>query len=174
MTEVFMSVQELENNTFPYNLILTYKKYNMKKPISLSLFLVILVVGNAKSQVIFNYDDAGNQIYRGTASGTGRMASSTESTSTPTLADQVANKIQAAPVPVKTSLNVIWEKDIKDYIVKIDLLAYNSFQIMETVDVKSKMGNSYTFDMNKYSYGVYYLKFYLSDGSVYTRTITKN
>lgn len=143
----------------------------MKKTILPSLFLVFLFTGNAKSQVIFTYDDAGNQIYRGT--GTGRMANTTES-STITLADQIANKIQAAPVPVKTVLNVIWEQDIKDYIVKIELLAYNSFQIMETVDVKSKMVNSYVFDMSKYPYGVYYLKFYLSDGNIYTRTITKN
>lgn len=146
----------------------------MKKTILSSLFLVFLLNGNAKAQVIFTYDDSGNQIYRGTASGTGRMASSTESTSIPTLADQIANKIQTVPVPVKTVLNVIWEQDIKDYIVKIDLLAYNSFQIMETVDVKSKMGNSYVFNMNNYPYGVYYLRFYLSDGSIYNRTITKN
>ncbi len=142
------------------------------KQLYISLF--ILVGMTSKAQVIFIYDDSGNQIYRGTASGTGRMASSTESTSIPTLADQIANKIQTAPVPVKTVLNVIWEQNIKDYILKIDLLAYNSFQIMETVDVKSKMGNSYVFDMSKYPYGVYYLKFYLSDGNIYTRTITKN
>ena len=140
----------------------------------LYISLFILVGMTSKAQVIFTYDDSGNQIYRGTASGTGRMASSTESTSIPTLADQIANKIQTAPVPVKTVLNVIWEQNIKDYILKIDLLAYNSFQIMETVDVKSKMGNSYVFDMSKYQYGVYYLKFYLSDGNIYTRTITKN
>ena len=142
------------------------------KQLYISLF--ILVGMTSKAQVIFTYDDSGNQIYRGTASGTGRMASSTESTSIPTLADQIANKIQTAPVPVKTVLNVIWEQNIKDYILKIDLLAYNSFQIMETVDDKSKMGNSYVFDMSKYPYGVYYLKFYLSDGNIYTRTITKN
>lgn len=146
----------------------------MKKLYSLFGILVIFSSNQSKAQVIFNYDDAGNQIYRGTASGTGRMASSTENTSTPTLVDQVANKIQTAPIPVKTVLNVIWEQDIKDYIVKIDLLAYNSFQIMETVDVKSKMGNSYVFNMNNYPYGVYYLRFYLSDGSIYNRTITKN
>lgn len=146
----------------------------MKKTILFSFFLVFLFTGYFRSQVIFNYDDSGNQIYRGTSSSTGRMANSTESPSTPTLADQIANKIQTAPVPVKTVLNVIWEQNIKDYILKIDLLAYNSFQIMETVDVKSKMGNSYVFDMSKYPYGVYYLKFYLSDGNIYTRTITKN
>lgn len=163
----------MKKNTLNY-LITIHNQHNMKKTILPSLFLVFLFAGSAKSQVIFNYDDAGNQIYRGTASGTGRMASSTENTSTPTLVDQVANKIQTAPVPVKTVLNVIWEQDIKDYIVKIDLLAYNSFQIMETVDVKSKMGNSYVFNMNNYPYGVYYLRFYLSDGSIYNRTITKN
>jgi len=143
----------------------------MKKLYSLFGILVIFSSNQSKAQVIFNYDDAGNQIYRGTASGTNRMANTDI---TPKLVDQVANKIQAAPVPVKTSLNVIWEKDIRDYIVKIDLLAYNSFQIMETIDIKSQMGNSYVFNMTNYPYGVYYLRFYLSDGSVYNRTITKN
>ena len=144
---------------------------SMKKNYTLLVFPILLGSTSLKSQVIFNYDDAGNQIYRGIEAT--KIARITES-SIPHLSNQIANKIQVAPVPVKTVLNVMWEQDITDYIVKIDLLAYNSFQIMEIVDLKSKMVNSYTFDMSKYPYGVYFLKFYLSDGRVYTRTITKN
>ena len=136
------------------------------KQLYISMFILIGI--NSSAQVIFNYDDAGNQIYRGTTTGTNRMASTSV-----TLADQIGNKIQAVPVPVKTVLNVICEQDIKDYILKIEVLAYNSFQIMESVDVKSKIMTSYIFDMTNYAYGVYYLKFYLSDGSIYTKTITK-
>lgn len=137
----------------------------------MSLFIIIGITSNA--QVIFNYDDSGNQIYRGTTTGTGRMASTAEKTNL-TLADQLGNKIQAAPVPVKTILKVIWEQEIKDYIVKIELLGYNSFQIMESVDIKKRLGNSYDFNMSDYPYGVYYLRFYLSDGSIFNRTVTKN
>lgn len=142
------------------------------KQIYISLFILIGIT--SKAQVVFTYDDSGNQIYRGTTSGTGRMASSTEITSPSTLADQIANKIQTAPVPVKTVLNVIWEQDIKDYIVKIDLLAYNSFQIIETIDIKTKKDNSYKFNMSGQPYGVYYLRFHLSDGSIYNKAVTKN
>lgn len=125
--------------------------------------------------VVFRYDQAGNQIYRGescinccTNCRPGQEESSV------TLADQVANKIQAAPVPVKTDLNVIWDVSIKDFIVSIDLLPYNSFNITESVNLTSLNTNSYTFRMSHLPYGVYYLKFNLSDGSVYSRSVIKN
>ena len=123
--------------------------------------------------VIFSYDNAGNQVFRGPNGIVCANCKNGEST-TISLADQIANKIQAAPVPVKTDLTVIWDLSIRDYIAKIELLPYNAFNIMETVNVSSLTDNSYVFRMSRYSYGVYYLKFYLTDGSIYTRTITKN
>ena len=125
------------------------------------------------SLVIFRYDDAGNQIFRGPdgiVCNTCRPGEETQST----LADQVANKITAAPVPVKNDLPVIWDLSIRDFIVSIDLLPYNAFNITESVSIKSLNTNSYLFRMSHLPYGVYYLKFNLSDGSVYTRTVTKN
>lgn len=127
-----------------------------------------------KTIVIFSYDNAGNQVFRGPIGIDCTSCKGTESESTPSLAYQIENKIQAAPVPVKTDLTVIWDLSIKDYITKIELLPYNAFNIMETVNVSSLTDNSYVFRMGNYSYGVYYLKFYLTDGSIYTRTITKN
>lgn len=138
------------------------------KKIYISLLLIIGITSEA--QVIFDYDEAGNQIYRGPTPPSGRMASNINSN----LAEQIGNKIHVAPIPVKTALNIIMEKGVTDHIIKIELLPYNSFQIIESVDfLQSKKKNSYIFDMEKYPYGVYYLKFYLSDGSVYTKTITK-
>lgn len=144
----------------------------MKKLYFLFGILAIFSSNQTKAQVTFSYDDAGNQVLRTSASGN-RTSSSAEAPNT-TLADQVGNKIQTAPVPVKTVLNVLWEQDIKDFIVKIEITAYNSFQIMDSVEIKNKSGNSYTFNMSNYPYGVYYVRFYLNDGSVYNRTITKN
>lgn len=126
------------------------------------------------SIVIFSYDNAGNQIYRGPDGLICANCQNSNTTITSSLADQMANKIQAAPVPVKTDLTVIWDNSVKDYITKIDLLPYNAFTIVETVNVRSLADNSYVFKMSNYSYGVYYLKFYLKDGSIYTRTVTKN
>ncbi|WP_294300138.1 hypothetical protein [uncultured Chryseobacterium sp.] len=68
----------------------------------------------------------------------------------------------------------MWDHEVKDYITKIELLPYNSFKILSFVDVGTLNNTSYVFRMESYPYGVYYLKFYLSDGSIYTRTVTKN
>lgn len=125
------------------------------------------------SLVIFGYDEAGNQIFRGPTGIVCNTCRPSE-TSQHSLADQVANSINAAPVPVKEDLTVIWKEEIKDYIVSIDLLPYNAFRILKSVSIKSLDTNSYVFEMGHLPYGVYYLKFNLSDGSVYTRTVTKN
>ena len=124
--------------------------------------------------VVFSYDDAGNQVYRGLACANCCSTCRPSEQTPPSLADQVANRIQAAPVPVKTDLTVVWDVSIKDLILSIDLLPYNAFNITESVNIRSLSTNSYIFKMNHLPYGVYYLKFNLSDGSVYTRSVTKN
>lgn len=124
--------------------------------------------------VVFSYDDAGNQVYRGLSCVNCCSTCRPSEQTPPSLADQVANKIQAAPVPVKTDLTVVWDVSIKDFILSIDLLPYNAFNITESVNIRSLSTNSYIFKMNHLPYGVYYLKFNLSDGSVYTRSVTKN
>jgi len=123
--------------------------------------------------VIFGYDEAGNQVFRGSDTNSCNTCRPSEQTST-SLADEVANKIQAAPVPVRDNLTVLWDLSIQDYIVSVDLLPYNAFTIYETVIIKTLSSNSYVFRMTHLPYGVYYLRFNLSDGSVYTRTVTKN
>ena len=136
--------------------------------------VVIVQPPTDQSLVIFQYDDAGNQIYRGLGCFICCSTCRPGQENASSLADQVANKIQAAPVPVKTDLTVIWDVSIQNFIVSIDLLPYNAFNITESVNIKSLNTNSYIFRMSHLPYGVYYLKFNLSDGSVYTRTVTKN
>ncbi|MDR2205688.1 MAG: hypothetical protein LBE36_05980 [Flavobacteriaceae bacterium] len=124
-------------------------------------------------RVFFEYDEAGNQIYRGLCT-TCKDSDSNNDVGNATLAEQIENKIQVAPVPVQTDLTVIWDLSIKNYITKIEMLPYNGFSILKSVNINSNSDNSYVFPMGSYPYGVYYLKFYLTDGSVYTRTIIKN
>ncbi|WP_312769848.1 hypothetical protein [Epilithonimonas sp.] len=139
-----------------------------------SIFLYSQKLQSDPTIVIFSYDEAGNQIFRGP---TGPVCTSCRieeaQVSNSSLFDQIAYHIQAAPVPVKTDLTVIWDNTVKDYISKIELVPYNAFRIMETVNVRSLADNSYIFSMGSYPYGVYYLKFYLTDGNIYTRTVTK-
>ncbi|WHF51959.1 hypothetical protein QGN23_01480 [Chryseobacterium gotjawalense] len=160
------------------------KEIFMKKTLSLS-FLLLLFSSCVYSQfakilsqgdpsiVLFGYDESGNQIFRGPSGNVCNTCRPGEEINT-TLANQVANKIQAVPVPVKTDLTVLWDLSIRDFIVSIDLLPYNAFNITESINIRSLATNSYIFRMSHLPYGVYYLKFNLSDGSVYTRTVTKN
>lgn len=125
------------------------------------------------SVVIFAYDDSGNQIFRGPDGIV--CVSCRPSEQTPSsVSEIVANNIKAGPVPVKDNLTVIWDLSIQDYIVSIELLPYNAFTIYEAVNIRSLPSNSYVFKMGHLPYGVYYLRFNLSDGGVYNRTVTKN
>lgn len=152
----------------------------MKKSISTAALFLFFGSSLYAQSVIFEYDEAGNQIFRGICDGCKNSNSELFSKKQPqgsqpqTIAEKVAKSIRAAPVPVKTDLTVLWDAEVKDYITKIELLPYNSFKILNFVDVRTLNNNSYIFRMESYPYGVYYLKFYLSEGSVYTRTVTKN
>ncbi len=153
---------------------------NMRKSISTAVFFLLFGSSIYAQSVIFDYDEAGNQIFRGICDGCKNSNSDLFSKTQPktsqsnTIAEKVAKSIRAAPVPVKTDLTVLWDAEVKDYITKIELLPYNSFKILSFVDVRTLNNTSYIFRMESYPYGVYYLKFYLSDGSIYTRTVTKN
>lgn len=152
----------------------------MRKSISTAVFFLFFGSSIYAQSVIFEYDEAGNQIFRGKCDGCKNSNSDLFSKAQPqvsqpkTIVEKVANSVRAAPVPVKTDLTVLWDAEVKDYITKIELLPYNSFKVISFVDVRTLNNTSYIFRMEGYPYGVYYLKFYLSDGSVYTRTVTKN
>lgn len=152
----------------------------MKKSISTAVLFLFFGSSLYAQSVIFEYDEAGNQIFRGICNGcrnsnSNLFSKTQQQVSQPkTIAEKVANSVRAAPIPVKTDLTVLWDAEVKDYITRIELLPYNSFKILSFVDVKTLRNTSCIFRMESYPYGVYYLKFYLSDGSIYTRTVTKN
>jgi hypothetical protein len=126
--------------------------------------------------VIFEYDEAGNQIYRGlcTYCVDNDINNDPANQTVLTLAEQIESKIQTVPVPVQTNLTVMWDLSIKGYIAKIEMLPYNGFNILQNVSINSNSDNFYVFPMSSYPLGVYYLRFYLTDGSVYTRAVIKN
>lgn len=155
------------------------------KKIYFSFLLIISYGGlSAQTTINFSYDESGNQILRNncvicslaptwTTDSTLQPIEESVSSEQATLADFVSNQIQTFPVPVKTTLDITWAREVKRYITKIDLIPYNGFNIISSINVSSLNENSYTINMSAFSYGVYYLKFYLLDGSIYTRTITK-
>ncbi|KFF09732.1 hypothetical protein IW15_22565 [Chryseobacterium soli] len=148
----------------------------MMKSIFMIAFLISLGSNLSAQTVIFEYDEAGNQVLRGlcdACKSSSKISTLAESKSQ-TISEGVANSIQVAPVPVKTILTILWDVKIKDYIKRIELVPYNDVRILNVFDVKNTSNTSCVFNMESYPYGVYYLKFYLSDGTIYTKTITKN
>lgn len=147
----------------------------MKKTIITGVFLILGSYFSAQT-VIFEYDEAGNQVLRGLCVGckSSNEASILAEPQSQTISEEVANSIKVAPVPVKTNLTILWDIKVKDYIKRIELVTYNDVRVLSFFDVKNTSNNSCIFNMESYPYGVYYLKFYLSDGTIYTRTITKN
>lgn len=147
----------------------------MMKTKLILLFVIFLYTESYKAQtitkVLFEYDEAGNQIFRGPDS-SGKITKQKETNEIKF--KLIADKIKVASVPVITDLNIFWEKELSGYILSIDLLPYNAFKILEHIEVKNNSTNSCQFYMGNRPYGVYYLKFNLSDGAVYTVKVTKN
>ncbi len=144
-------------------------------------FLATLILSSIfhAQTIYFEYDSAGNQILRTDCLGCNTATANTDSifktlAEPLTDAEQYGKEIKAAPVPVKDVLNILWNQDFHSKIVKFELLPYNEFKIYETVETNQLKGNSYVLNMSRYSYGVYYLRFYFSDGSIYTRSIIKH
>ncbi|CAD7802819.1 hypothetical protein CHRY9390_00983 [Chryseobacterium aquaeductus] len=148
----------------------------MKKTLSTSLFFLLLGNTLSAQTAIFEYDEAGNQVLRGLCSGckSGSKTSIPVEPKAQTILEEVSKSIRVAPVPVKTNLTVLWDIKVKDYIKRIELVPYNDVRILSFFEVKNTSNTSCIFNMESYSYGVYYLRFYLSDGSIFTKTITKN
>ncbi|WP_439480566.1 hypothetical protein [Chryseobacterium aquaticum] len=148
----------------------------MKKKISTSVVFLLLGSTLSAQTAIFEYDEAGNQVLRGLCSGckSSNTSSFLVESKAQTILEKVTNSIRLAPVPVKTNLTVLWDIKVKDYIKRIELAPYNDVRILSFFEVKNMSSTSCIFNMESYSYGVYYLRFYLSDGSIFTKTITKN
>lgn len=153
---------------------------NKKTHLAFTIAITAILHTISAQTVIFDYDEAGNQIYRGLQQNKSNNTQKSDTQKSEffkkiAMADNIGKSIKTVPVPVKTDLTVIWNADVKDCIIRIELLPYNSFKILSYLDLnKSSSLTSYVFPMTQYPYGVYYLKFYLNDGSIYTRTVTKN
>lgn len=132
--------------------------------------------GNPQLQaIVFKYDDAGNQIYRGYAI-SGKSAPEEE----PQVAaqnlmdeDQFWLGIQIYPVPVKDVLSIVWNEENNDLIQNVTLYQHNTVAFLFEQKNYPNLNRQIQINMNSYYTGVYVLNFQLKDGRVMSRNIIK-
>lgn len=125
--------------------------------------------------IIFKYDEAGNQIYRGSdiiAQG-GKPAP--EETIVKNLLEEDAFwlGIQIYPVPVKDVLTISWNEENNDLIESISLYQHTTMGFLFQQKNYANLNRQVQIGMSSYYMGVYVLSFQLKDGRVMTRNIIK-
>lgn len=149
----------------------------MKKHL-LSLSLLCGFLYGVKGQALslyFQYDTAGNQIYRGLNQN--YISNSIENIDTPIIlsdeSDKFWNEIKVYPVPVKDLLTISWTEEIDKMIESVSLYEHNT--LYERIYRKNipNINRQVQVDMTAYNAGVYILSFQLKDGKIHTKNIIK-
>jgi|GEM_PF-952748 len=126
--------------------------------------------------IVFKYDDAGNQVYRGYAILQGKSTQEepqnvqTQNTSQE---DQFWLGIQIYPVPVKDILNITWNEENNDLIESVSLYQHTTMTFLFQQKNYPNLNRQVQINMSSYYMGVYVLSFQLKDGRVMTRNIIK-
>lgn len=129
-----------------------------------------------KASLYFQYDTAGNQIYRGlnkNYASTSAENSIVQSVILPNESDKFWNEIKVYPVPVKDLLTISWSQEIDKMIESVSLYEHNT--LYERIHRKNipNINRQVQVDMTAYYAGVYLLSFHLKDGKVHTKNIIK-
>lgn len=132
--------------------------------------------GNPSLQaIVFKYDDAGNQVYRGYAL-QGKSTQEEPQNVQPQNVlqeDQFWLGIQIYPVPVRDILNITWNEENNNLIDNLTLYQHNTMSFLFQQKNYPNLGRSIQINMSSYYMGVYVLSFQLKDGRVMTRNIIK-
>ena len=145
---------------------------------TLSLFsLMIGFLGFSQTEVYFEYDEAGNQKYRGTGFNVKRAPA--ESKTASLIQSQVMDEnsfwkhIRLYPVPVNDILTIDWTEETDSLIQSISLYQHSTvhwkFQQQNIPDLNKQL----RINMTGYDWGVYVLRFTLKDGRGFSKNITK-
>jgi hypothetical protein len=159
----------------------------MKKKL-LSLFsLLIGFFGISQTTVYFKYDEAGNQIYRGTNIN-GQKASDelkevkTEIQEKPAAVlqqnmtmDEKAfwKQIRLYPVPVNDFLTIDWTDEVDSLIESVSLYQHSTVHWKFQQQNNPGLNKQLNINMSGFEWGVYILHFTLKDGRIFSRNITK-
>lgn len=152
----------------------------MKKTL---LFLCFCLIGvaYAQTEVVFRYDEAGNQVYRGPFSSSEdktKTNSKEEPENTPQLSLMSAKEaafwkeVNMAPVPVKDMLTIVVSEEIQKNLQEISV--YNMLGNLLYLNKKAGASPRTEISMGHYMEGAYVVKFHLTGGEIYSQTILKH
>jgi len=136
----------------------------------------------AGGPIVFKYDDAGNQIYRGydcaeCAANGNRLAEDGQTSPGPlpqaSSEDAFWNEIQIYPVPVRDILTIGWTANVDALIADVSLYEQNTVHWKFQQKNLPSLNREIKLDMSAYYMGVYILVFQLKDGRMLSRNITK-
>lgn len=130
--------------------------------------------------IVFSYDDAGNQVYRGP------IISGKQSTEEPEEEPFEIRALNSAeneeafwrqlsiyPVPVKDFLTIAWTDEVNDLISSVSLYEQNTVHWKFQQQNIPNLNKQIRIDMTNYYIGVYVLTFNLKDGRTLSRNILK-
>lgn len=149
----------------------------MKHFFTFFLFICGLHFYQAQTKVVFNYDNAGNQISRLLSDNHYNQSSlpviSTLSKQNNKTEEELFwEKVQIYPVPVKNTLTITWNTDISDLVSNINLYEHNTLSNLFSLNT-NHLNNRIEINMTGYNIGVYIISFTLKNGKIYTHNIIK-
>lgn len=148
--------------------------------ILLSSLLLSCIWGYSQTELSFEYDEAGNQIYRGIREKGEESRSQNDiisHTNSAMFEEELAfwNEIKIGPNPVKDRLTIQFLGNIKENIQKISLYGQSSLgRELYTKDIFLVKGDREEIDMTAYLFGNYTISFHLKNGKVYSKHILKH
>lgn len=148
--------------------------------ILLSSLLLSCIWGYSQTELSFEYDEAGNQIYRGIREKGEENRSQNDliSHTNPVMSEEELafwNEIKIGPNPVKDRLTIQFLGNIKENIQKISLYGQSSLgRELYTKDIFLVKGDREEIDMTAYLFGNYTISFRLKNGKVYSKHILKH
>ncbi|WHF51866.1 hypothetical protein QGN23_00980 [Chryseobacterium gotjawalense] len=131
----------------------------------------------SQTQIYFNYDDAGNQRYRGDSS-SGRQSDATTQQTTAVSSQQNEEEnfwaqIVVYPVPVKDILTLQWTTDADVLIDTVSMYQYGILNWNFQQKNLPHLNRQIQISMAGYYRGIYVLAFTLKNGRTYTKNIIK-
>ncbi len=128
--------------------------------------------------IVFSYDEAGNQIYRGHF---GISVLGEEVKSDDPVGQQSAVPeqdpfwlgVQIYPVPVQSVLTISWNEENDSVIDHVSLYQHSTLAHLFQKKNLPNLNREVQIDMTRYYMGVYVLTFQLKDGRTLSRNITK-
>ncbi|WP_392436807.1 T9SS type A sorting domain-containing protein [Cruoricaptor ignavus] len=155
----------------------------MRRTLLLIPVLSLSSFSYSQTTVVFEYDSAGNQIYRGTETTTKTANQKPEVQRVQTVTMEDINKqkeeqfwsgIRIYPVPVKDVLTIEWTDEVNDLIENVSLYEHNTIHWKFQQQNLPNLNKQVQINMRSYYMGVYILHFQLKDGRVYSKNIIKN